>query len=158
MYIIKLINTEEEIMKLKLNIDSKYSEKEVHIFADKVDDKINQIINICNKKEKFKLLSIKDEKYIPINIDEVIRFYSLDKKVYCQTLKDTLIVKEPIYKLEELYSDKLIKISRGELINPDFIDYLDLSLTGTITIFFINKEKTYSSRRFIKEIKRSLGI
>ena len=77
MYIIKLINTEEEIMKLKLNIDSKYSEKEVHIFADKVDDKINQIINICNKKEKFKLFSIKDEKYLVVmkyykNTEEVL--------------------------------------------------------------------------------------
>lgn len=145
-------------MKVTFEIDDKYEEPHVNIYANSMTSTIKEIIHICSVSDNPELLfGIKDEQLIPIQKEDVLRFFSQDKKTYCELINETLIVKEALYKLEERFTE-MIRISNSEIINPDYIKNLELSLTGTIKVNFKNEQYSYTSRRYMKEFKRRLGI
>ena len=49
-------------------------------------------------------------------------------------------------------------ISKSEIINVDYINYLQLNRNGTIEIKFKNNDFTYSSRRYLKIMKEALKL
>lgn len=145
-------------MKVTFEINEKYEEPHVNIYANSMTNTIKEIIHICSVSDNPELLfGIKDEQLIPIQKEDVLRFFSQDKKTYCELINETLIVKEALYKLEERFIE-MIRISNSEIINPDYIKNLELSLTGTIKVNFKNGQYSYTSRRYMKEFKRRLGI
>lgn len=88
--------------------------------------------------------------------------YSVNKKVYAQTKDAIFEIKQRLYEIEELIpqlgSDKFIRISNSEIVNFDFVEKFDMSLTGTIGLHFKNGERTFVSRRYVKKICTSLGL
>lgn len=144
-------------MKVSFEINDKFEEDEIKIYAQAMTPVIQEIINICSKDVTTPLFGIKNEQMIPIKESEVIRFFSSEKKIYCHVGADEFMVKEPLYKLEERFQN-MIRISGSEMINPDYIKNLELSFTGTIKVNFVNGSYSYTSRRYMKEFKRRLGI
>lgn len=144
-------------MKVTFEMSDAYDEALVQIYADAMTDQIREIIQICSEEGQGTLFGLKEEQLIPIQKEEMVRFFSLDKKTYCETPEETLLIKEPLYKLEERFIH-MIRISNSEIINPDYIKDLELSLAGTIKVNLKNGGKTYTSRRYMKEFKRRLGI
>lgn len=144
-------------MKVSFNLNDQYEEAEVKIYANAMTPIIQEILTICSNDSKVPLFGVKDEQMIPIREADVIRFYTMDKKVYCHLGQEELIIKEPLYKLEERFPE-LIRISSSEMINPKHIKNLELSLTGTIKVNFKDGSFSHTSRRYMKEFKRRLGI
>lgn len=144
-------------MKVTFEMSDAYDEALVQIYANTMTDQIREIIQICSEETQGTLFGFKEEQLIPIQKEEMVRFFSLDKKTYCETESEILLIKEVLYKLEERFTH-MIRISNSEMINPDFIKDLELSLAGTIKVNLKNGEQTYTSRRYMKEFKRRLGI
>ena len=146
-------------MKVTFKIDSSYDEALVEIYASQMTEQIQTIIDICSEdnKQVSPLFGYIGERIVPIQEEKIIRFYSQEKKTYCELEDETVIIKEALYKLEERYS-QLIRISNSEMINPDYIKNLELSLTGTIKVNFKNGTCSHTSRRYMKEFKRRLGL
>ena len=144
-------------MKVTFEMSDEYKETLVNIYASSMTKEIEEIIAICNRKEETLLFGMKNEELIPIKEEDIIRFYSLDKKTYCELINEEVVVKEALYKLEERFPE-MIRISNSEIINPDYIKKLELSLTGTIQVNLKNGKYTYTSRRYMKAFKRRLGI
>lgn len=144
-------------MKITVEIHDKYKEPLVNIYANAMTDDIQKIIKICSADNSLPLFGMKEDQMVPIKESEIIRFYSLEKKTYCEFAEERVLIKEALYKLEERFPE-MIRISNSEIINPDYIDNLELSLTGTIKVNLKNKTYSYTSRRYMKEFKRRLGI
>ncbi|WP_232196334.1 LytTR family DNA-binding domain-containing protein [Mammaliicoccus sciuri] len=77
-------------------------------------------------------------------------------KVY--TLKGTFTYNQRLYKIKQHLNKNFLQVSKSEIINILFIDYLKQNKNGIIEIIFINKDSTYSSRRFLNSIKEALEI
>lgn len=144
-------------MKVTFELSQNYEEPLVQIYANSMTDQIREIIQICSEDSTNPLFGVKNEKLIPIQKDKVIRFYSENKKIYCELDEGIIQVKEALYKLEERFTE-MIRISNSELINPEFIKNLELSLAGTIKVNYKNGQYSYTSRRYMKEFKRRLGL
>ncbi|MEG0601387.1 MAG: LytTR family DNA-binding domain-containing protein [Vagococcus sp.] len=145
-------------MNVSFEIDDKYEEVEINVYAKAMTPAIQEILTICSKEsQETPLFGYKDEQIIPIKESEVIRFFTSDKKIFCHVGNEEVLIKEPLYKLEERFV-KMIRISSGEIINPDYIKNLELSFTGTIKINFKDGSFSHTSRRYMKEFKRRLGI
>ncbi|MGO3732610.1 MAG: LytTR family DNA-binding domain-containing protein [Vagococcus sp.] len=144
-------------MKVILNIDEKYEDTEIMIQTNAMSSEIEHIVRICDNYNNKPIFGVDSTALIPLKIEKVIRFFTSDKKVYCELNDRTLLVKHPLYQLEHSFQT-LIRISNSELINPDYIEELELSFSGTIKIMLSNGSDTYSSRRYMKELKRRLGI
>lgn len=145
-------------MKLKLNINPKFKIPLISINANKKSESIDQLFNDIQKlNNPLRLLGKRENKTKEIYLYQIIRFFTLDKKVVCETKEDTYVVNKRIYELENELPYKLfIRISSSEIVSIKFIKDLEFTKNGSYKINLINNEYTYSSRRYIKKLKERL--
>ena len=97
---------------------------------------------------------------IQLKQSEVFRIYSMDKKVYVETEKESLLLKLRLYEFEELaekcgWTD-FIRISNTDIVNFSKVTKLDMSLTGVVRVNFTNGKAAIVSRRYMNKIKNEL--
>jgi len=111
-------------------------------------------------EEPGRLLGFRDGAAVPLDPDDILRFYGEDKEVRAQTVKgETCTVRQRLYELEErLPRRAFIRVSHSEIVNWKRVTALDLSLTGTIRVTLEGGVETYVSRRYVKKIKEVLGL
>ena len=87
----------------------------------------------------------------------VLRFFTEDKGVSCQTGKGVFSVRQRLYELEEeLEGTRFVRVSNSEIVNLDRVTGLDLTLTGTIKMTLEGGTVCWVSRRYVKKIKQAL--
>ena len=97
---------------------------------------------------------------IQVKQNEIFRIYSMDKKVYLETEKETLLLKLRLYEFEELAQNcgwtEFIRISNTDIANFSKVIKLDMSLTGIVRVNFTNGKDAIVSRRYMNKIKNEL--
>lgn len=145
-------------MKFEIIVDPHLEETTVKVYARSEHD-AELIQSYLDPFSTQRLMGIKEDKIVLLEPHEIVRFYTKDKKVYAQTLKDSYVIRLRMYDLEErLIPFSFIRISQGELINLDYLKRLDLRHKGTIAVEFKTGDISYVSRRSLKEFKKALGI
>ena len=144
-------------MKVELNIDKKFEETIVTISANKVNDEIQNLVNYIEIKEDY-FIGVSDGKVRLLNLEDIIRVYVENRKVYVVTVEGRFIVRKKLYEVQSMLTKDFIKISQSEIANIKYIHSLDLGLRGTIVINYENSDISYVSRRMLKEFKAKLGL
>jgi len=144
-------------MKVELNIDKKFGETIVTISTNKVNDEIQNLVNYIENKEGY-FIGVLDDKVRLLNMEDIIRVYVEDRKVYVVTVEGRFIVRKKLYEVQSTLTKDFIKISQSEIANVKYIHSLDLGLRGTIVINYKNSDISYVSRRMLKEFKMKLGL
>ena len=144
-------------MKVELNIDKKFEEIIVTISTNKVNDEIQNLVNYIENKEGY-FIGVLDDKVRLLNMEDIIRVYVEDRKVYVVTVEGRFIVRKKLYEVQSTLTKDFIKISQSEIANVKYIHSLDLGLRGTIVINYKNSDISYVSRRMLKEFKMKLGL
>jgi response regulator len=144
-------------MKVELNIDKKFGETIVTISTNKVNDEIQNLVNYIENKEGY-FIGVLDDKVRLLNMEDIIRVYVEDRKVYVVTVEGRFIVRKKLYEVQSTLTKDFIKISQSEIANVKYIHSLDLGLRGTIVINYKNLDISYVSRRMLKEFKMKLGL
>lgn len=146
-------------MKVNLEIDKLIKEIEITIKTNEVNDFVNNLLEKLTDEKPKILVGICNDKVKILDEKEIINVYSADKKVFAVTQTSEYILKLPLYEvLDRLNKNKFVRISNTEIVNLDKVNEFDLSFTGTICIKLSNKATSYVSRRYVKEIKNTLGI
>lgn len=144
-------------MKVELNIDKKFGETIVTISTNKVNDEIQNLVNYIENKEDY-FTGISDGKVCLLNMEDIIRVYVEDRKVYVVTIEGKFIIRKKLYEVQSMLNKDFIKISQSEIANVKYIHSLDLGLRETIVINYKNSDISYVSRRMLKEFKMKLGL
>lgn len=149
-------------MKIELDINPDNKERKIIIKSDEMTKDIEEILKYISNIEEGNDRSIvgqKNEKIVIIKKDEIVRIYSLNKKVIAETLRESYEIKFRLYEIEDLLNQKdFIRISKSEIINLKKVKCFDVSLMGSIEVEFVNGNKTYVSRRYVKILKEKVGI
>ncbi|WP_028044257.1 LytTR family DNA-binding domain-containing protein [Candidatus Stoquefichus massiliensis] len=146
-------------MQVKVDIDPDCKEPIVIIKTNQMTDEITELIEQLHITQQNIIAGFHNDTVELLDVEKVIRFYSLNKKVYAQTDTKKFIVRLRLYELEERLSHQsFVRISHSEIINLKAIQKMDLSYTGTIAVILSNQVTTYVSRRYVSKIKKVLGI
>ena len=146
-------------MKINVELDDNYKEIEVVIKTSVIDSSVNLIIEKLKDEKTKILMGFIDDKAKIISEDDIIRVYSANKKVYAITNDFEYALKIPLYEvMERVDQHNFIRISNTEIINLKQVVEFDLSFTGTICIKLSNGNTSYVSRRYVTNIKQTLGI
>ena len=146
-------------MNIELKVDEKYIEDKIIIQASKISEDITKAFELLKQinEEKF-TVSLEDETFFVIDKD-IESVYSTDKKVYVKTENNTYQSKQRLYEFEALLPKKdFIRISNSEIINLNKVQSINTKILGSIEIKFYSGYVTYSSRRYISQIKEALNI
>jgi DNA-binding LytR/AlgR family response regulator len=146
-------------VKLKFDIDPNYLEPEIIVRASEVTDEIKEMVQRLSVTQQKLLAGFADDRVQVLDIAEIIRIYSLNKKVFAQTMSGEFLVRMRLYELEERLDKTLfVRISNSEIVNLKAIRKIDLSFAGTIAIILSNDGTSYVSRRYISKLKQALGM
>ena len=146
-------------MKINVHLDNNQQEIEILIKAALIDDKVNSIIEKLKDEKPKIIVGFIDYKAKILNESSIVRIYSANKKIYAVTDNHEYILKIPLYEvIERVNQNHFVRISNTEIINLKKVVEFDLSFTGTICIKLANGNISYVSRRYVNNIKQTLGI
>ncbi len=122
-------------------------------------------ISMMDESGKTTLVSGWDGDYcIQVKQKELLRIYSLDKKVYleCESEEEPLLLKMRLYEFEELaercgWTD-FIRISNTDIVNLSKVQKFDMSLSGIIKVNYGEGRVAIVSRRYMNKIKERILI
>ena len=131
---------------------------QVIIHCRQIDDEVMRLkchIELFDKKLQAK----KDSELHFINSFDVLYFESVDNRTFLYTEDDVLEVKQRLYELEVILSDKdFIRISKSQIVNINKIKSLKPELNRTILATMCNGEQLYISRKYVQAIRNMLSI
>lgn len=146
-------------MKVVFKETADKEEPEVLILASRKTPELEELINRLSGLCLGPIPAFLDERAVLVGQGEILRFFTDGKGVSVQTVRGTFSVRKRLYELEEcLDARTFVRVSNSEIINLKKVAALDLSLTGTIQITLEGGAIVYTSRRYVKKIKRALGI
>ncbi len=131
---------------------------QVVIHCRQIDDEVMRLkchIELFDKKLQAK----KDNELHFINSFDVLYFESVDNRTFLYTEDDVLEVKQRLYELEVILSDKdFIRISKSQIVNINKIKSLKPELNRTILATMCNGEQLYISRKYVQAMRNMLSI
>lgn len=146
-------------MLIEIKIDEKCTDPKIIIVTDKMTDEVNEVIKRISEQPPTILAGFQNSEVSVLDLDNIIRVYAANQKVYVATDSGEYTVRLRIYEIEErLYPLGFVRISSSEIINLKKVKGFDLGLSGTICVNLQNGSTTYVSRRYIAKIKQVLGI
>jgi len=108
--------------------------------------------------DKFGVMWPKNGEIFLINPNDILSIFTENQKILARCIHGSYKLKNRLYELEENPPNEFfIRISNSEIVNFSKVSSLDMSITGSITLKFINGEKTFVSRRYVGKIKKFLG-
>ena len=146
-------------MKLEVHIDPALAEARVEVYAPARTPEVDALLDRLTAAEA-PLLGFRDDgSAVPLDPEDVLRFYGEDKDVRAQSGEAVYTVRERLYELERrLAGRSFARVSHSEIVNMKRVTALDLSLTGTIRMTLTGGVTAYVSRRYVKKIKEVLGL
>lgn len=131
---------------------------QVVIKCRQIDD---EIIRLKYHIEMFeqKLQAKKDNEWSFVNLFDVLYFESVDNRTFLYTRDDVMEVKQRLYELEMILSDKdFIRISKSQIININKVKSLRPEINRTILATMCNGEQLFISRKYVPAIRSLLSI
>ena len=139
-------------------VESMKENLQVIINCRQIDDEVMRLkchIELFDKKLQAK----KDTELHFINSFDVLYFESVDNRTFLYTEDDVLEVKQRLYELEVILSDKdFIRISKSQIVNINKIESLKPELNRTILATMCNGEQLYISRKYVQAIRNMLSM
>ena len=146
-------------MKLEAHIDPALAEARVEVYAPARTPEVDALLDRLTAAEAPLLGFRADGSAVPLEPEDVLRFYGEGKDVRVQTGEAVYTVRERLYELERrLAGRSFARVSHSEIVNLKRVTALDLSLTGTIRMTLTGGVTAYVSRRYVKKIKEVLGL
>lgn len=145
-------------MKIKIVIDQKYKEPEIHVCHKEADKMVYGIVENLNSLYEKQLVAIDcwGNKCI-LTVGKISRIYAQKQKVYAVSENQTYELSKKLYELEgELDASTFIRISKSEIINMHKIKMVDMNTVGTIKVIMQDGAETYTSRRNVTRLKKAL--
>lgn len=140
------------------DISKEHKNIEVIIKAPEMTEEVQQIANTVMKatSSKKQIIATRENRIYILYIKEITEFYSEEKSNFCKTKNGKFKIKEKLYELEEILDKNFIRISNSCIINLNYVESFDSSITGTIEVIFKDSTKEYVSRRRVSDVMKKI--
>ena len=140
-------------MKLEFRRDPQARETRVCIIARERSAEVQEIIRRLSLPQT--ITAYGDRGETPLNMDEIIRIYTQQRRVLVDSDRGTFSLRSRMYEMEELLDPReFVRISNSEIVSRRRILHLDFSLAGTIRLKLKGGGESYVSRRYVRRIRK----
>lgn len=92
-----------------------------------------------------------------LKVSDIYAVFSEDGKVYLQTDDEDYEKKQKLYEIEEQFEKSFVRINKSTLVNLEKLQSIQNKF-GMVEVLLNNEVSFPISRRYLKELKRKLGI
>ena len=145
-------------MFVKLNLSPDIQEEFIEINAKRKTQAISSLtIAISQLISTQQLVGYQNQRRKAISFYQVVRIFTENRQLICQTLTGCYRIRYRLYELKELLPSRLfIQISSSEIVNLSQIKDFSLSKTGIYQVELLDGSQTFTSRRYAQKIRREL--
>ncbi|MBE5754430.1 MAG: LytTR family transcriptional regulator [Clostridiales bacterium] len=144
-------------MKFFLKI-SQDEEPSVTVVCNKITNTVSKIESICKENQDEILYGYDGDEIVPLNLCEVICFFTKDNKVCAYVGDKEYSTKLRIKQVLDMVDNSFIKINQGCVASVSNIEKFAVSFGGALKVVFKNGYSDYVSRRETSNIKRRFGL
>ena len=135
------------------------AEPEVLIQAAKESPEIQELMtHIQHLGKPSHIIAKKEENIYQLDLKDILRFVIENRQVLAKTATDSYRVSLRLYQIREGLDERFLQISQSEIVQLEAIDHLRLLPNGLIELTLKNGDTTFSSRRYLKDIKAALDL
>ncbi len=140
--------------KLKFVKDETANEIEVIIKAKEQTEEVDKILELLGS-DKLSCELLSDNQLIDMN--DIIILSKSGRFISVKTTNGEYVLSEPLYQVEEkLDPTWFVKISQSEIVNLKYVKQWSFEGGGVIKIEMVNGIRSYTSRRYTKNIREIL--
>ena len=145
---------------VRTNISKEFNNIEITINSPEKTEQIIEIENALlnlNSGNISEIIGMQGNNLYILNVSDIIKFYSDEKKNFCKTAEGDFVIKERLYILEDnLPNDRFIRISNSVIVNIEKVKCFDTSMLGSIIIIFKDNTQEYVSKRRVSSVMKFL--
>jgi len=147
----------EKGFKIRFIQDDTVERTEVIIRAKAQDEEVERIIEALGTDAQTSIVCETLSSSRLIDKNDIVIISKDGRYLSVKTTNGEYVVNEPLYKIEEKLDPVwFIRISQSEIVNLKYVKGWDFSKSGIITIEMVNGIKSYTSRRYAKQIREVL--
>ena len=145
-------------MKVKLELSDEYTTPYAVIYADKVTDQIQQMMDILDADITPVIAFLNEDTVVILKSEEIYKvcIEGGDTIIYGKTQKYRS--RKRLYELEQQLGKRFMQISKSTLVNLDYIDSVESGFNCTLLLKLKNGSKDYVSRTYLPKFKKYLGL
>ena len=146
-------------MKVRVQENPEQVENEALLLCRNADDAdVQRALTLLGQLE-IKLTGKKEGATIPVRVEDVLYFESVDKQTFIYTETDVLETPLRLYMLEErLANTTFFRASKNAIINLNKIASLKPEFGGRMEATLINGERVMISRQYLPALKNKLEM
>lgn len=145
-------------MKVSVELSSEYNEPYAIIYADKVTDEIQKMIDILNANETPITALQNEDNIVILQPDEIYMVRVEDGDTIIFGEKQKFRSRKRLYELEQQLGRQFMQISKSTLVNLAYMDSIEAGFNGTLLLKLKNGCKDYVSRTYLPKFKKYLGL
>lgn len=147
----------EKGFKIRFIQDDTAERTEVIIRARAQDEEVERIMEALGTDAQNSIVCETLSSSRLIDKNDIVIISKDGRYLSVKTTNGEYVVNEPLYKMEEKLDPVwFIRISQSEIVNLRYVKGWDFSKSGIITIEMINGIRSYTSRRYAKQIREVL--
>lgn len=144
-------------MNVEIKIDTSVKEPFAVIYTGEVTDEVTRAVELLKKKEG--IITAKDEDKISILKAEDIYMVRIEEgKTFIYGKNRRWKSSKRLYELKEDVGPGFMQISKACFINLSFMDSVETTFGGMMSMILKNGLKEYVSRKYLPDLKAYLGI
>lgn len=146
-------------MNIHFSLNPKIEDITIQIEAKEYNEEVKKLMELLQNTEKGfdKIVVEQKEKFYFLEKSEIEKIYSKNGAVYVDTSQGTFESKERLYELEEKLKN-FVRISKSVLVNVEEIQSLEMEFNGKMKMYLNSGDVEYTSRSYLKDIKKALGL
>ncbi len=146
-------------MNIHFSLNPKIEDITIQIEAKEYNEEVKKLMELLQNTEKGfdKIVVEQEEKFYFLEKSEIEKIYSQNGAVYVDTRQGTFESKERLYELEEKLKN-FVRISKSVLVNVEEIQSLEMEFNGKMKMYLKSGDVEYTSRSYLKDIKKALGL
>ncbi|MGL6199148.1 MAG: LytTR family DNA-binding domain-containing protein [Lachnospiraceae bacterium] len=128
-------------------------EAEIKITCGIMDERLTRLIEQI-KLYTFSITAEKDGINIPVPLENIFYFESVDNKTFLYLNKDIYRCDKKLYELEEMLKNTaFVRISKSCILNTSFVSTVRAQFSGRLEATLKNGEKLIVSKHYIKDFR-----
>ena len=145
-------------MKIHLTINSELHETEIHIHAKEFNEQIEKLMKQLQTTQSTIIDGYLQQEIHMLKINDIYSIYAEGSKVFLQTEEQEFESKRKLYELEDQLAKDFARVSKSTLVNINKIASIQMGKIGSTELLLDNDVSIHVSRKYLKELKRQLGI
>ena len=133
---------------------------EVTIESQALSTDVQKLINtIENLDNHFDVVPLAvDDKVLMIATNSIIAFEVYDNELTIYTDEQNYQLRGTLKTMLQRLNSNFIQVSKNSVINLNHLESLEAAFSGNMTAFLTNKLKITVSRKYLSDLKNSLGM